>query len=51
MLTVSKQFKAEIQSNKSWACASSMRNAVLLDIQQTEELKQIGLAREVTNRI
>lgn len=39
MLTVSKQFKPAIQQDKAWACASSMRNAVMLDIQQTEELK------------
>lgn len=39
MLTVSKQFKPAIQTDKAWACASSMRNAVMLDVQQTDELK------------
>lgn len=51
MLVVSKSFNAEYSNNPSFAVASSMRNAVMLDIVQTDELKNIGMAREVTNRI
>lgn len=51
MLNVSKSFNKEYKDNKSWAVASSMRSSVMLDVVQTEELKNIGLAREVTNRI
>lgn len=51
MLTVSKQFKDEYQKSTSWAVASSMKSSVMLDIVQNDELKGLGLAREVTNRI
>jgi isoleucyl-tRNA synthetase len=51
MLNVSKSFNTEYKDNKSWAVASSMRSSVMLDIVQTEELVNIGLSREVTNRI
>jgi isoleucyl-tRNA synthetase len=51
MLTVSKAFNTDYQNNKSFACASSMKSSVMLDIVQTDDLKDIGLAREVTNRI
>lgn len=51
MLTVSKAFNNDYQNSKSYAVASSMKSSVMLDIVQTEELKNIGLAREVTNRI
>lgn len=51
MLTVSKTFKPEFQKSKEWAVASSMKSSVMLDTVQTDELKSIGLAREVTNRI
>jgi hypothetical protein len=51
MLTVSKQFKDEYQKSTSWAVASSMKSSIMLDIVQNDELKGLGLAREVTNRI
>jgi hypothetical protein len=51
MLTISKVFNQDYQNSKDWACASSMKSSVMLDIVQTDELKHIGVAREVTNRI
>lgn len=51
MLNVSKHFKPEYEKSKQWAVASNMKSSVMLDVVQTEELKHIGIAREVTNRI
>lgn len=51
MLTISRSFKEEYAKSKQWAVASNMKSSVMLDIVQTDELKQIGIAREVTNRI
>jgi isoleucyl-tRNA synthetase len=51
MLKVSKDFKEEYQKSTKWAVASSMLSSVMLDTEQTEELKNMGLSREVTNRI
>lgn len=51
MLVISKHFKEEYTKSKQWAVASNMKSSVMLDIVQTEELKHIGIAREVTNRI
>lgn len=51
MLTISKVFKDQYQKSTEWAVASSMKSSVMLDIVQNDELRGIGLAREVTNRI
>ena len=51
MLTVSKHFKPEFTNSKQWAVASNMKSSVMLDVVQTEELRHIGISREVTNRI
>jgi len=51
MLTVSKHFKPEFSKSSQWAVASNMKSSVMLDVVQTEELKHIGISREVTNRI
>ena len=51
MLKISKDFKDEYQKSKKWAVASSMLSSVMLDTEQTDELKNMGLSREVTNRI
>lgn len=51
MLTISKHFKPEYVNSKEWAVASNMKSSVMLDIVQTDQLKHIGIAREVTNRI
>lgn len=51
MLKISKDFKEEYQKSTKWAVASSMLSSVMLDTEQTEELKNMGLTREVTNRI
>lgn len=51
MLKISKDFKEEYRTSTKWAVASSMQSSVMLDIEQSEELKNMGLAREVTNRI
>jgi hypothetical protein len=51
MLTISKAFKPEYQKSKQWAVASNMKSSVMLDVIQTDELRHIGISREVTNRI
>lgn len=51
MLTISKAFNAQYANSTSYAVASSMKSSVMLDIVQTEDLKNIGIAREITNRI
>jgi len=51
MLKVNKSFKKEYAESKKWDCASSMLSSVMLDTEMDEELNQIGLAREVINRI
>ena len=51
MLKISKSFNKEYESNPQYATASSMLSSVMLDKVLTEDLKMIGLSREVTNRI
>jgi isoleucyl-tRNA synthetase len=51
MLVISKSFKDEFTKSKQWAVASNMKSSVMLDIVQTDQLKAIGIAREITNRI
>lgn len=51
MLVVSKFFKDEYMNSKQWAVASNMKSSVMLDVVQNDELKNIGIAREVTNRV
>ncbi len=51
MLKVSKDFNQEYLANERFACACSDEASVLLTVEQTEELRRMGLAREVVNRI
>lgn len=50
-LKVEKIFKDKHAQSKVTACASNMTSSVLLNIEQDENLKQLGTSREITNRI
>lgn len=50
-LRVEKIFKDKHTQSGVTACASNMTSSVLLNIQQDENLKQLGTSREITNRI
>lgn len=50
-LKVQKVFKEEYASSQDFGCATDMQTCVLLNIQMDENLKQMGMAREITNRI
>jgi isoleucyl-tRNA synthetase len=51
MLKVSKDFNAEYLGNPTFACTCSDEASVLLNVETNEELRQMGMAREVVNRI
>jgi len=51
MLKISKDFKRNYLESPKWAVASSVLSAVMLDTESSEELKNMGLCREVVNRI
>lgn len=51
MLKISKDFQQSYTKHKTLAVQSSMLSAVMLDTAQDEELRRMGLAREVVNRI
>ena len=52
MLKVIKAFKAEeSKGEQRWICESKGSANIMLDTQQTPQLKQKGMSREITNRI
>ena len=50
-LKVEKIFKDVHAQSEVTACATNMTASVLLNIEQDENLKQLGTAREITNRV
>jgi len=50
-LKVEKVFKDEYKNSEEYACASNMTSSVLLKTTMDENLKNMGMSREITNRI
>ena len=50
-LKVEKIFKEEYQKSEEYACASNMTSSVMLKTTMDDNLKNMGLSREITNRI
>mmetsp|Transcript_8452 Transcript_8452/g.14177 ORF Transcript_8452/g.14177 Transcript_8452/m.14177 type:complete len:325 (+) Transcript_8452:2712-3686(+) len=50
-LKVEKVFSDKFQKDESFGCSSSMGSSVMINIVLDENLKKMGYAREVTNRI
>ena len=50
-LKVEKLFKDKYQNSEEFACASNMTSSVLLVTTMDENLKQLGVSREITNKI
>jgi len=51
MLKIGKDFNKKTMESKSYGCKSSEHACVLLNMEQNEDLRRMGLSREVTNRI
>lgn len=51
MLKVSKDFNTSYLKNETYACNCSEQASVMLNVESTEELRQMGMCREVVNRI
>jgi hypothetical protein len=50
-LRIEKIFKDKYTNSEDYACASNMTTAVLLRTVMDEKLKNMGLSREITNKI
>lgn len=50
-LKVEKIFRDKYANNEEYGCASNMTSSVLLKTSMDDNLKQMGLSREITNRI
>jgi isoleucyl-tRNA synthetase len=51
MLKISKDFNTTLLANPTYACTCSDDASVMLNVETTEELQQMGMCREVVNRI
>lgn len=51
MLKIGKTFNKATIDNVNYGCKTSESACVLLNMEQNEDLRRIGLGREVTNRI
>lgn len=51
MLKVSKEFNKKYTQDPKFATQSSYEASVMLNVEMTDELRQMGLSREVVNRI